>query len=203
MTVGEIYDSVSELGKFNESGHLPNDTFNNFVNLAQQCLIDYYLDQLDKTHEISDSLSTFVKSVDLTSSTGKYDKPSDFYYDLQEVYFIISKNSTVKTEEPTRENKLARFLESNIGMTLENSIRGPSLAKGKLRYYYESNQIVTAPLHTAIKYRYVREPVEIVRAVTQNVIDFVEDYDDAGSTHPEWVERDKDNLVDLVLMYLN
>jgi len=202
MTVDEIYDSVSELAKFNESGHFPNDTFNKFVNLAQQCLIDYYIDIFERTHEISDSIGTFVKSADLVSSNGIYPKPSDFYYDIQELYFITVKNGLNKGDDPIREDLPARFLKSNKWMTINNSVRGPNLDKGRVFYHYEQDQIQTVPLHSPVKYSYLRMPVTIFRNVVQNTTDFVENYEPTGSVHPEWIERNKDDLIDLTLMYL-
>lgn len=201
MDTEKLYQTVQTLSTESQRGHFGNDDFNRIQNLAQSKLMDYYVKQLEQTGTVIDSLSPFITESILSLSNGAYPVQQDFRSDVRGSRYQYSENPDSSGPVQILEKPADYIRPSQIKDIVDCPIRGANFAKGRLYYTIEAGQIKLYPTTLTGKFihKYVRNPNEIVRATTPDTVNQVENYDAGSSIHPEWLDKDFDNMVDLCL----
>lgn len=201
MTVDQVYDTVSSILAEQQRGRLTSDDFNNIVNLAQDKLLQFYVEFMETNQEYMDALSPFIKEETISLVSGSYPLQVDFRAETRGSRYVYSYNPTGGGNAEKKEIRTIFLRQSQVDATVNSPIRGANFAKERLYHTIRAGQIYLYPsdLTGQFIHKYVRNPVKINYAVTQDITNNVENFDAAGSTNPEWLDRDFDNLVDLTL----
>lgn len=205
MTIDQIYDAIQDIGRYTESGYLANDEFNRAVNLAQVNLLEYYTRDFEIVHLYMDSLFPFITTSLLSGAAGVFDIPADFRNDIRQGQYVETVNDPDCEDEPSEVVYSVRYIKAgSVNLIRGSAIRGADTAKRRYRYYYEDGKVKLLPegLPGGFRLKYVRTPATIARAVTLDAVNKVENYDAGSSVHPEWLDKDLDNMVDLTLLFL-
>lgn len=202
INVQYIFEAVNDLTRKNNAGYTSSEEFNRHLNQCQDMLMRYYYKLFEEAQIIVDSLMPFLVETNLVIGTnGQIAFPANYLHRLEVGYLEIN-NPDCGQNEPTIKPSPCHYLAANeVIETLSSPIRKPNKAKGIYKHTFINNYIQLYPtdLTGYIHFKYIRKPVEAEYATTIDVVNRIEVYDPVNSIDLEWLEQDRDNLVDLLL----
>ena len=202
INVQYIFEAVNDLTRKNNAGYTSSEEFNRHLNQCQDMLMRYYYKLFEEGQIIVDSLMPFLKQSNLIIGPGSQVAfPNDYRYRLEVGYLEIN-NPDCGQNEPTIKPSPCHYLAANEVMeTLSSPIRKPSKAKGIYKHTFINNNIQLYPLDLTgyIHFKYIRKPIQAEYNTTVDVVNRIEVYDPLTSVNLEWLDQDRDNLVDLLL----
>lgn len=202
ISVNSLWEQVRDLTRKDHAGYTSTDEFNRMLNLAQQQLTQYYLDQAESDADVERNLNHLVKSVELSpSATQVYDQPADYRKRKSIRVKVVETGGA--TGPVVSEHPCTYMRDSEVGMTLTSPTRRPSLAKRIFRFEDLTGQFKLWPSVFAGKIilKYYANPVAASRGYVLNTGTQEEEYDVGTTTDLAWPESEVTNFVDLLLLY--
>ena len=202
INVQYIFEAVNDLTRKNNAGYTSSEEFNRHLNQSQDILMRYYYKLFEEGQIIVDSLMPFLKQSNLIIGTNaQVAFPDDYRYRLEVGYLEINNPDCGQTQ-PTITPTPCHYLAANEVMeTLSSPIRKPDKNKGIYKHTFVNNVIQLYPLDLSgyIHFKYIRKPVQAKYATTIDTVNRIEVYDPINSIDLEWLEQDRDNIVDILL----
>ena len=202
ISVNSLWEQVRDLTRKDHAGYTSTDEFNRLLNLAQQQLTQYYLDQAESDADIERNLNHLVKRVELSpSATQLYDHPADF---RKRKSIRVKLVENAGSGGPVVSEKPCTYMrDSEVGLTLSSPIRKPSLSKRLFRFEDLTGQFKIWPADFSgnIILKYYSNPPTATRGFTLNTGTQEEEYDVGTTTDLVWPETELTNFVDLLLLY--
>lgn len=203
INVQFIFEAVNDLTRKNNAGYTSSDEFNRHLNQCQDILMRYYYKMFEESQIIVDSLMPFIKEVQLQIQTnGIVNFPTDYLHRLEVGYLDIQQQCT-PTAQPLIHMKPMHYIASNeVIETLSSPIRMPNKKKGIYKHTFVNNYMQCYPkdLSGYVNFKYLKIPTQAVYGVTIDIINRIEVYNPATSVNLDWLEQDRDNIVDLMLL---
>jgi hypothetical protein len=194
ISVQDIYLERQDLARKDHAGWISGEEFNRRLDMCQRILFEYYIQHLDE-NDSQGALQAFFKERALVRSSGLYLLPDDMEQILN-----------VYTEDPACGDKtliLAPIQDrAEIMMHLTSPIRGFSLNKrhGSERLN-DKLRIYPTTFAGRVNLKYYARPPAAFRAFTFNTTNNSEVYDAANSVNLQWGYTEKQNFVDLILLF--
>lgn len=206
INVEEIFKSVKELARKDKAGYVDSSEFNRMSYTAEMILFKYYLSSNESMAEVGESLSAFIKEATLPlDAFGRATVPSDFAHRLN-VYFKKAKSGATCADDTTFEEIWAKYLEqSEIGLTISSPLRRPYLSKNRIYWTFGKDgkiQMYPKNIKPSIVLSYLRYPTPAVRGFSVDATNDEENYNAGASTHYEWDDSDRQNIIDLILFQI-
>lgn len=206
INVEYIFKAVNDLTRKNNAGYTSNAEFNRHLNQSQDMLMRYYYRQFEEHQILVDSLLPFIVNTQLQiGAKGVVVLPSDYRHRLEVGYLEIYNAACGETGGPSIDPKPMHYMAANEEMeTLSSPIRKPRKDKGVYRHTFFNGymQVYPTDLTGYVNFKYLRDPVQANYAVTVNSVDRIQIYDPLNSVNLEWEEQDRDNIVDLILLFM-
>lgn len=186
ISVVDLWEAVSNLGKYGTAGYQDQDQFNMDLKASQYSLMSSLAPLNSINQTAKDLLSPFIVPFSgTTDAQGVIAKPSDYY----QMDSLITNGFPVFPIE-TNELSLLRFIPS----------RRPSSVDDRYYFYMRNDSINVEPKSTHIlEGTYIREPAEskiLLTAVSTNDSDYVTPTADGDL---EWNSRVFNILVYMML----
>lgn len=201
IDVEQVFIDCRKLLGKDKAGYFSTDEFNRFSINAEQMLWRFYVKHFEEHGDIADAMMPFNDTavLGLDSSTMRFTLPSDFG---RRNILWWKKLTNVAGSDPLVERIKIQYLEKNeLQDTLDSAVRGPSLAKNRLYYTFVAGKAQVWPaINGPVEMDYIRNPTYAVRGFTLDVTNIEEDYNSVTSTHYEWPENERPNIIDLILM---
>ncbi len=176
--------------KDNIGGYLQTAEFNRQVNLCQDILFDYYIDN-EKEREARGALINFESASSITRSGDTYPLPDDYKEKIEAALEVGG--SYYPVHFPARDELL---------MSLSSAIRGPSIERKSIVGKIRASDIQIWPQSTnKLFLQYYRTPVTASRAVTVDVGNVEEVYVPGSTVNLEWPADLLQDFVDLMLLF--
>ena len=204
ISVQFVFESVNDLSRKNNAGYTSSEEFNRHLSKVQDILMRYYYKLFEEKQIVVDALMPFlVESRLIIGANGIVAMPEDYRHRL-EVGYLDIQNPDCDNDEPTIKPKPCHYLAANeVIETLSSPIRKPSKKKGIYKHTFVNNymQLYPEDLTGYCHFKYIRDPKEALYNTTIDTVNRIEVYDPTTSIDLEWNDQDKDNIVDLLLMF--
>jgi len=204
IPVEYIFNATNDLTRKNNAGYTSSEEFNRHLNQCQDMLMRYYYKLFEESQIVVDSLFPFLKELQLIVGTnGIVPMPDDYRYRLEVGYLEVFNAACEETGGPTIQPKPMHYLAANeVIETLSSPIRKPSKEKRIYKHTFVNNymQVYPKDLTGYVNFKYVRDPLQAVYATTFDSINRIQVFDSSNSVDLEWLDQDRDNLVDLLLL---
>ncbi len=203
INVQYIFNAVNDLTRKNNAGYTSNEEFNRHLNQCQDILMRYYYKLFEEAQIIVDSLMPFLIEANLPiGANARIPFPSDYRYRLEVGYLEIYNPDCGETGLQINPKPCHYLAANEVIETLSSPIRKPSKNKRIYKHTFINDYIQLYPIDLTgyAHFKYVRKPVQAVYGVIIDLVNRIEVYDPATSVNLEWLEQDRDNLVDLMLM---
>jgi len=203
IPVNDIFTQVKELAAKDKAGYIDSNEFTRMSKLAELMLWSFYCHQYELDSCVPESMRVFIAEAALAlNDRGQFLIPSDHGHRLQ--FWFQKVNNHACGDEPAITKVGIKYLEkAEEWATMQTSIRTPNLAKSRLYWTYVTGdkvQVYPITLKPSVVMEYMRYPTFAVRAFTLDVTNDEENYDAGTSTQYEWLEADRSNLIDLILL---
>lgn len=166
-------------------------------------LWSFYCHQYELDSCVPESMRVFIAEKPLPlNDRGQFLIPSDYGHRLH--FWFQKVNNQACGEEPAIEKVGFKYLEkSEVWGTMDSSVRAPNLPKKRLYWTYVTGgkvQVYPVTLKPSVVMEYLRYPIYAVRGFTLDATNDEENYNANASTQYEWLEADRSNLIDLILL---
>jgi len=191
IPIDRPYTRVNDLAKKDKSGYTSPDEYNRHIRDAQNILMSFYIDQLERHQKVPENLNPFIKRTDILELDGpKFPMPTDYRYTLE----VYSGYWTL-----TDEGKAAINVStvSYVGPDEVGRRRSSKIRKTPF-YYYEGNQLWIENGEVG-QLRYIRKAPPAVYGYTEDTENDRIVFDTGSSTDLEWLEQDETNIIDILL----
>lgn len=205
ISVETLYQTISDLVRLDESGHLSNDEFNRHLAISQQLLYDYYMRGIEVTMRVPEGLYPFVATQDLTlGSDSLYAYPTDYRHDLEDHEYRESYNPTDGTGVKWNSWPILYARMNQVQINKGNTFRAPDKQTSRFFYSVASGKLALFPdgLPGVFRFKYLRTPLAATRAVTIDTVNKVENLDAGNTVDLEWPSKELQNFVDLFSLLL-
>lgn len=191
ISLQTLWLNVRDLSrKDNIGGYLGNDEFNRQVALAQTILFDYYYARKNET-EARETLAPFQQSSLIKKASGAYALPDDYRNKLDAGLAIG--NIYKPVHFPARDELM---------MSLSSPVRGPSLERNVIVGELRDTDIQVWPdTDYKLFLRYYQNPPVATRAVTVDVSEIEEVYDDGSTINLIWPAEKIQDFIDMLLLF--
>lgn len=198
MLAIDLYNEITRLVKKDgRTGWISKQDFNDWSPSVESMLMSYYCDIDEQDSKTIESLRPFVKEVSLSITSSLVTLPNDYrkYNDLQYLYVANSENCG---ENAVQTGYDVDFIDSDEWYSmLRSPIRKPNLSKGRVRCRLVNNQLEVSEKAGTVKLMYVANPTYMNLAFTVNTGTQEEEYTPTGTINPMWLDKDRENLIDL------
>lgn len=199
-----IFDRVATLSRKDKAGYMSADEFNQDLAQAQELLMQFYYERFEREQIVVDSLMPFLKEVQLPILNGFVDFPTDYRHRLQLEYLYTYNDGCCEDSSTIAEPYPMDYLNANeVAYNESSPIRKASINKKIFRHTFINNKIKVFPknLLGQVNLKYLIQPPVALYAVTLDVVNQQENYDDANSINLQWLEQDAQNLSDIMLFF--
>jgi len=199
ISIYSLWESVRDLTRKDNAGWTDMDEFSRLVNNAQQDLFDYYI--AEEFSRAKSALQIFIKEATLSQSLPSYyNLPSDYRYPLVSGAVVIQSADCT----PSIDNYPADHLDSDEALlVLRSPIRKPDLAKRRFAFEILTDKIKAYPKEFKGRWylKYYRNPTAAVLNYTLDTVNQLQTYNPVGTVNLEWPENERQNFIDLILVY--
>jgi hypothetical protein len=199
----DIHDEVTDLCKKSaREGYLSKDEFNRWAPSVESMLLSFYCDQSKQLAEVTESLRPFLKEVPIPVSNGIVTLPTD-YRRFEDLWLTKAVNSPNCGEAPVEESHPCDYCDIDEWADMKRSpIRKPDWNKCKVRYRIINGNIEVSENSGIAKLIYIRNPIYGKIAFTVNATTNEEEVNLTATKNFEWLEKDRNKLIDIYLMKL-
>ena len=194
MNINEIKIHVDELARSQAGAYASGEDFNRDVKMAQEMMVDYYINRHDHIDMIS--LSPFINEAPTPVSGGIITIPSD----LRHIVNIDVVSPSI-VDGVTKVNLIGAMYVNAVSVadSRRSSIRSGNAAKCRYIYYQHLGGFKIEPAVTDVNLRYIKQPPVATWGFTIDSVNLVENYDAITSIDPLWLEKDRTTLIDTIL----
>jgi len=203
ISVNNLYLRVNnDLARKSKGGYSANDEFNRDMVDAQELIYSYYYGLFEVNGRTMDSLSNFVQETEFNVN-GSFPYPDDYRHKIDAKY--VSYASASECGSPVSEiETVIKYINADEEYDLMSSaIRRPSLEKKRLYYtqYGNAFRLLPKSMDNKVRFKYLRQPRQPNRAVTLDLVNDEEVYDEPNSTQLEWPQQEFNNFVSVMLYF--
>ena len=196
-----LWESVRDLTRKDHAGYTSKEEFNRLVANAQSDLFEYYIGicQIDARAKMA--LQWLIVEATLTKALPQYyNLPSTFRYPLNVGAVVIESADCT----PSIDNYPSDEWSSDEDLlTLRSPIRKPSIAKRRFAHEFIGGQIKMWPKDFTgrVYFKYYKEPPTAILGFTLNTTTQEEEHSAGTTTDLAWPASEKENFIELLLLY--
>lgn len=204
ISVKFIFDSVQDLAKKDNSGYTSSEEFNRHLAKVQDILMRYYYLLFEEKQIIVDSLNPFIKELRLQiGDKGIVQFPEDYRHRLEVGNLEITKPDCGEVYPNITPRPCPHLAANEVMETLASPVRKPSRRRRVYYHTFVNNYIQLYPddLTGYIHFKYLIDPPVATYATTFDTVNRIQVFDDTNSVDLIWNPQDRDNIVDLLLLF--
>lgn len=201
IEIKDLYDRVGILSRKDQSGYLGPEEFNDLLDLSQELIADYYVQQYNKTRVVDEILSKQVREAVYFNTNRYIDKPSDYRQLLNFSIHYIDDTVTPATKKGPY--PVYQYSSDEDVISESSSIRGSSLSENRFCFENIGNQFKLYP-ETFIG----RVDLKYLKYPDAAQIQFTVDDDDnqildtANTVNlNDWPKRSINDFLDVMLLF--